>query len=105
MILPRTPSTCILGELPSPAKGLAGYYGKDHRSASIPLDACCWHGRTVIVAVRQERFTGTPLAGKFALFVSTNQRKTPRLELDTAATPVEFYSPAADQEHPLSRQD
>jgi hypothetical protein len=89
----------------SPAKGLASYYGTDRRPAAIPLDVCYWHGRTVIVEVRQERFAGTPLAGKFALFVSTNQRKTPRLELDTTATPVELYSPAAEDNQPPSRQD
>lgn len=80
----------------SPGKGSASYYGKDRKSAPMPIDLCYWLDRGVIVGIREERFAGTPRARKFALSVSGQQGKTPRVALDTMAAPLELYSPAAD---------
>jgi len=80
----------------SPGKGSASYYGKDGKSVSMPIDVCYWLARAVIVVIRDDRLSGTPLARKFALSVSAKQGKTPRVQIDTTAAPLEVYSPASD---------
>lgn len=77
-----------------PGKRSATYYGKDRQTSSMPIDACYYHDRAVIVGVQAERFAGTPLERKFSMTISTAGGKT-RAELDATAAPLELYSPSA----------